>query len=93
MQVLDLIRYDAVRDCFVLRGTPMHKWPDGTPKSMNNAFNWRTSAATTTPKRQAANARSKDLDSNGSIYTYSHTASTKKPYGRTKKFVDLNSKI
>lgn len=93
MQVLDLIRYDATRDCFVLRGTPMHKWPDGTPKSMNNAFNWRTSAATTTPKPKAANARSKDLNSNGSIYTYSHATAEKRPYGRTKKFVDLNSKI
>lgn len=93
MRVLDLIRYDATRNCFVLRGTPMHKWPDGTPKSMNNAFNWRTGAATAVSKPKAANARSKDLNSNGSIYTYSHTASEKKPYGRTRKFVDLNSKI
>ena len=93
MQVLDLIRYDATRNCFVLRGTPMHKWPDGTPKSMNNAFNWRNTPATTTPKPKAANARSKDLNSNGSIYTHSQTPSTRKPYGRDKKFVNLNAKI
>lgn len=71
----------------------MHKWPDGTPKSMNNAFNWRSSPSVTAPKPKAANARSKDLQSNGSIYTYSHSTGTKPAYGRTKKFVDLNAKV
>lgn len=93
MQVLDLIRYDASRNCFVLKGTPMHKWPDGTPKSMNNAFNWRGTPATTSFKRTSTSARSKDLNSNGSIHTHASTADKKVPYGRVRKLVDPHAKI
>jgi len=47
-----------------------HTWPDGTPKSMNNAFNWREGVATATPKLGSPNARSLDMHSNGSVFTY-----------------------
>jgi hypothetical protein len=53
MQVLDLVRFDHTRNCFVLKD-PMKsyppKWPDGTPKSTTNAFNWRTGAHPPHPK-------------------------------------------
>ena len=45
-------------------------WPDGTPKSMDNAFNWRNTEATAINRIGAPNARSLDLHSNGSVYTY-----------------------
>ena len=45
-------------------------WPDGTPKSMNNAFNWRNTEATAINRIGAPNARSLDLHSSGNIYTY-----------------------
>jgi len=68
-------------------------WPDGTPKSMNNAFNWRAGVTDTAfLKPKASNGRSKDLNSNGNINTYSK-ASTRIPYGRTKKFENFTAKI
>ena len=45
-------------------------WPDGTPKSMNNAFNWRNTAATAVPYVGGVNPRSLDMHSNGNVYTY-----------------------
>lgn len=94
MLVSDLVRYDPTLNCFVLK-EPMKKpppaWPDGTPKSTNNAFNWRTGAPSVAAPAKPLNARAKDLDSNGSIYAY--TPAGKKPYGRSKKFADLNAKI
>jgi len=94
MQVLDLVQFDPTRNCFVLKGDMQNyppKWPDGTPKSTNNAFNWRTGAPSVAAPAKPLNARAKDLDSNGSIYAY--TPAGKKPYGRSKKFADLNAKI
>ena len=94
MQVSDLIRYDPIRNCFVLKD-PMKKypptWPDGTPKSMNNAFNWRTGAPSVASPAKPLNARAQDLNSNGSIYAY--TPAGKTPYGRTRQFTNLNAKI
>lgn len=94
MLVSDLVQYDPIRNCFVLKD-PMKKypsaWPDGTPKSMNNAFNWRTGEPSVAAPAKPLNARAKDLNSNGSIYAY--TPAGKTPYGRTKKFADLNAKI
>lgn len=45
-------------------------WPDGTPKSTNNAFNWRVGKATAVPFVANKNNRSMDLHSNGNVYTY-----------------------
>lgn len=45
-------------------------WPDGTPKSMNNAFNWRNGVATAVPFVANKNQRARDLHSNGNIYAY-----------------------
>ena len=94
MLVSDLVEYDLVRNCFVLKDS-MKKypptWPDGTPKSMNNAFNWRTGEASIATPAKTLPARAKDLSSNGSIYAY--TPANKTAYGRTKKFTDLNAKI
>lgn len=46
------------------------KWPDGTPKSMNNAFNWRAMTPTVTPHKSGPiPARAKDLNSNGNVFT------------------------
>lgn len=72
INTLDLVRFDTVRNCFVLKGTPMHKWPDGTRKSMHNAFNWRQNSLGVLSVKFVApiSARSRDLNSNGSIYTY-----------------------
>jgi hypothetical protein len=48
----------------------MAKWPDGTPKSQNNAFDWRSRTATAMPpKAKPASARSKDLNASDSIFT------------------------
>lgn len=94
MLVSDLVRYDPTRNCFVLKDcmkTHPPTWPDGTPKSTNNAFNWRTGAPSVATPAKPLNARAKDLDSNGSIYAYAPAG--KAPYGRTKKFVNLNAKI
>ena len=49
-------------------------WPDGTPKSMNNAFNWRVGEATAVPFVANKNLRARDLHSNGNIYTYTKAA-------------------
>jgi hypothetical protein len=70
INTLDLVRYDPARNCFVLKGTTMHTWPDGTPKSMNNAFNWREGKATAVPFVANKNHRALDLHSHGNIYTY-----------------------
>lgn len=45
-------------------------WPDGTPKSMHNAFNWRARESTTTPTAGHKPPRSLDMHSNGNVYTY-----------------------
>jgi hypothetical protein len=96
VQVFDLIRYDSVLNCFVLKD-PMHKqptWPDGTPKSMNNVFNWRAGTTDTTSlKPKPSNGRSKDLNSNGNVNTYSRASIARVPYGRTKKLDDYSAKI
>jgi hypothetical protein len=49
----------------------IHKWPDGTRKSMHNAFNWRDNALGILSVRYVAPtpARSKDMNSNGNIYS------------------------
>ena len=58
----------------------MHKWPDGTPKSMHNAFNWRSNAIGILgpQKPKAASPRSKDMNSNDHFTTYS-TATGNRP--------------
>lgn len=94
MQVSDLVRYDPTRNCFVskdLMKSYPPTWPDGTLKSMHNAFNWRTGAPSVAAPAKTLPARAQDLNSNGSIYAY--TPAGKTPYGRTKKFADLNAKI
>ena len=69
-------------------------WPDGTPKSMDNAFNWRAGVTDTKfLKPKATNGRSKDLNSNGDINAYSKASITRIPYGRSKKLVDFSTKI
>ena len=72
INTLDLVRYDPARNCFVLKGNSMHTWEDGTPKSMNNAFNWREGMRST---KDAPNTyiplRAKDLSSDGHITVYS----------------------
>jgi len=72
IDTLDLVRYDPARNCFVLKGTTMHTWEDGTPKSMNNAFNWQEGTRTTKdePNRYIP-SRSQDLTPDGSITVYS----------------------
>ena len=94
MQVSDLVRYDPTRNCFVLKDLMKSyppTWPDGTLKSMHNAFNWRTGAPSVAAPAKTLPARAQDLNSNGSIYAY--TPAGKTPYGRTKQFVNLNAKI
>jgi hypothetical protein len=96
MQVLDLVQFDPTLNCFVLKGnmkTYPPTWPDGTPKSTNNAFNWRTDTPSAAPKPKTPNARSQDLNSNGNINTYSKASSTRAPYGRTKTFENFATKI
>ena len=93
INTLDLVRFDPVRNCFVLKGTPMHKWPDGTPKSMNNAFNWRENASSILASKPVPTpARSKDMSSNGSIYAYAKTKSAPKPVAakRGTKLYSIN---
>jgi hypothetical protein len=97
MQLSDLVRFDPTLNCFVLRD-PMQNhpstWPDGTPKSTNNAFNWRSGVADTAfLKPKAANGRSKDLNSNGNVYAFSRASIERVPYGRSKKFKDFGAKI
>jgi len=80
INTLDLVRYDPARNCFVLKGTPMHTWPDGTPKSMNNAFNWRVGVATAIPFVANKNHRALDLTSNGNVYTYTKAKQASNKY-------------
>lgn len=77
----------------------MHKWPDGTPKSMHNAFNWRENAKGVllvkfTPP---VAARSKDMHSNGSIYSYAKAKRDTTPHTITKhgkgKMFTINKEI
>jgi hypothetical protein len=94
MLVSDLVRYDPTRNCFVLKDymPKQPTWPDGTPKSTDNAFNWRAGVTDTKSlKPKATNGRSKDLNSNGSIYAYAPAGKT--PYGRSGKFKDFATKI
>lgn len=50
----------------------MHTWEDGTPKSMNNAFNWRDSTrATKNDQNVHIPMRAQDLSSAGHITVYS----------------------
>lgn len=98
MQIADLVRYDPILNCFVLKDFVKKyppTWPDGTPKSMNNAFNWRAGIADVpaAPKAAKPNARSKDLHSNGNINTYTKASATRTPYGRSGKFQDFKSKL
>lgn len=96
MLVSDLVRYDPTRNCFVLKD-PMKtyppKWPDGTPKSMNNAFNWRTGAPSIAAPAKPIHARSKDLDSSSDFHSHLKLRSDSLPYGRSKKFKDITAKI
>ncbi len=55
-------------------------WPDGTPKSMNNAFNWRVGKATAIPFVANVNHRSLDMHSNGNVYTYTKAKQAGKNY-------------
>jgi hypothetical protein len=63
-------------------------WPDGTPKSMNNAFNWRVGTATAVPFVANKNHRSLDLSSADNVRTYTKAKKGTKPanlkstYGR-----------
>ena len=96
MLVSDLVRYDPVRKCFVLKDfmPKQPTWPDGTPKSMDNVFNWRAGVTDTKSlKPKATNGRSKDLNSNGNVYAFSKASIDRVPYGRTKKFKDYGAKI
>ena len=96
MLVSDLVRYDPVRKCFVLKDfmPKQPTWPDGTPKSMDNVFNWRAGVTDTKSlKPKATNDRSKDLNSNGNVYAFSRASIDRVPYGRTKKFKDYGAKI
>jgi hypothetical protein len=96
MLVSDLVRYDPVRKCFVLKDfmPKQPTWPDGTPKSMDNVFNWRAGVTDTKSlKPKASNGRSKDLNSNGNVYAFSRASIDRVPYGRTKKFKDYGAKI
>jgi hypothetical protein len=52
-------------------------WPDGTPKSMNNAFNWRDTEATAHTRVGTPNARSLDMHSNGNICVYTKATKVK----------------
>lgn len=48
----------------------MSTWPDGTPKSTNNAFDWRNHAPVVeAPKSGPIPARAKDLNATSSIFT------------------------
>jgi hypothetical protein len=96
MQVSDLVCFDPIRNCFVLKDLMKNyppKWPDGTPKSTNNAFNWRTGEPSLAPKLKAPNARAKDLDSNGDFHSHLKLRADSVPYGRSGKFKDITAKI
>ena len=96
MLVSDLVQYDSVLNCFVLKDfmSKQPTWPDGTPKSMDNAFNWRAGVTDSRSlKPKASNGRSKDLHSNGNVYAFSRASIDRVPYGRTKKFKDYGAKI
>jgi hypothetical protein len=96
MQVLDLVQFDPTLNCFVLKGNMQDyppKWPDGTPKSTNNAFNWRTGTPSAAPKHPPLNARAKDLNSHGDFHTTTKLNAARAPYGRSGKFKDLTAKI
>jgi hypothetical protein len=80
INTLDLVRFDPARNCFVLKGTPMHTWPDGTPKSMHNAFNWREGKATAVPFVANKNHRALDMHSNGNVYTYTKAKTAAKNF-------------
>jgi hypothetical protein len=76
-----------------------HKWPDGTPKSMHNSFNWRdNSLGILCAKPTPTPARSKDMHSNGSIYSYAKaktrdtTPHTITKHGKGKMFT-INKEI
>lgn len=60
--------------------TEAETWPDGTPKSMNNAFNWRVGKATAVPFVANKNQRALDLHSHGNIYTYTQAAKPSNKY-------------
>lgn len=48
----------------------IHTWPDGTPKSMHNSFNWRQNAkGILLSKPTPTPARASDLTAADSIYT------------------------
>lgn len=36
-----LVHFDFHRDRFIMSGTQLQYWPDGTIKSTDNVFNWR----------------------------------------------------
>jgi hypothetical protein len=96
MQVLDLVQFDPTRNCFVLKGDMQNyppKWPDGTPKSTTNAFNWRTDTPSAAPKKPPLNARAKDLNSHGDFHTPTKLNAARVPYGRSGRFKDLTAKI
>lgn len=83
MLVSDLVRYDPTRNCFVLKACMNDHpttWPDGTPKSMNNAFNWRVGVATAIPFVSNKNHRSLDLTSNGNVYSYTKAKQSSNKY-------------
>lgn len=83
MLVSDLVRYDPTRNCFVLKAPmtdSLPTWPDGTPKSMNNAFNWRVGVATAVPFVANKNQRALDLTSNGHVYTYTKAKQPSKKF-------------
>ena len=96
MLVSDLVQYDPVLNCFVLKDfmSKQPTWPDGTPKSVDNAFNWRAGVTDSKSlKPKATNGRSKDLNSNGGVYAFSRASIDRVPYGRSGKFKDLTAKI
>lgn len=63
----------------------IHKWPDGTPKSMNNAFNWRENALGILCVKPAPTpTRATDLTASDSIYTLPKNKSITK-FPTTKK--------
>lgn len=55
--------YDQATGHFVLKGKKSQFWPDGTPKSTDNDFNWRpaqpNSNATTPQKKHRTNKERK----------------------------------
>lgn len=78
----------------------IHKWPDGTRKSTHNAFNWRENSLGVLCVKfvPPTPARSKDMHSNGSIYSYGKaktrdtTPHTITKHGKGKMFT-INKEI